>query len=65
MARTQDLREAIAAVTDHPGPVFSAYVSVNAAIPENQERAYLVRGENENTDTLRVEFGGVAGLTRF
>jgi hypothetical protein len=24
-----------------------------------------VRGENENTDTLRDEFGGVAGLTRF
>jgi hypothetical protein len=43
MAQTQDLRQAIAAVTDHPGPVFSAYVSVNAAIPENQERAYLVR----------------------
>jgi hypothetical protein len=30
-------------VADHPGPLFSAYVSVNAAIPENQERAYLVR----------------------
>ena len=29
--------------------------------------AYLdfVRGENENTDTLRDEFGGIAGLTRF
>jgi peptide subunit release factor 1 (eRF1) len=39
----QDLRQAIASVTGHPGPVFSAYVSVNAAIPENQERAYLVR----------------------
>jgi hypothetical protein len=39
----QDLRQAIASVTDHEGPVFSAYVSVNAAIPENQERAYLVR----------------------
>jgi hypothetical protein len=39
----QDLRQAIASVTDHPGPLFSAYVSVNAAIPENQERAYLVR----------------------
>jgi hypothetical protein len=22
-------------------------------------------GENENTDTLRDEFGGLAGLTRF
>jgi hypothetical protein len=43
MAQAQDLREAIASVADRPGPVFSAYVSVNAAIPENQERAYLVR----------------------
>jgi hypothetical protein len=85
MARARDLREAIASVADRPGPVFSAYVSVNAAIPENRERAYLVRvrdamndlaaargarldfvrGENENADTLRDEFGGVAGLTRF
>jgi hypothetical protein len=39
----QDLRVTIAAVADRPGPVFSAYVSVSAAIPENQERAYLVR----------------------
>ena len=39
----QDLREAIASVSNHPGPVFSAYMSVNAAFPENQERAYLVR----------------------
>jgi hypothetical protein len=39
----QDLRQAIASVTGHPGPLISAYVSVNAAIPENQERAYLVR----------------------
>jgi hypothetical protein len=39
----QDLREAIASVSGHPGPVFSAYVSVNAEIPENQGRAYLVR----------------------
>jgi peptide subunit release factor 1 (eRF1) len=30
-------------VADRTGPMFSAYVSVNAAIPENQERAYLVR----------------------
>jgi hypothetical protein len=39
----QDLRQAIASVTGRPGPLFSAYVSVNAAIPENQGRAYLVR----------------------
>jgi hypothetical protein len=68
MAQAQDLREAIAAVADRPGPVFSGYVSVNAAIPENQERAYLVRmrdAMNERTDILRNEFGGIAGLTRF
>jgi hypothetical protein len=34
----QDLRDTIASVADHAGPLFSAYVSVNAAIPENQER---------------------------
>ncbi|MDP9486275.1 MAG: VLRF1 family aeRF1-type release factor, partial [Actinomycetota bacterium] len=28
-------------------------------------RIDFVRGENENTDTLRDEFGGIAGLTRF
>ena len=28
-------------------------------------RLDFVRGENENTDTLREEFGGIAGLTRF
>jgi Bacterial archaeo-eukaryotic release factor family 10 len=39
----QDFRQAMASVSNHPGPLFSAYVSVNAAIPENQERAYLVR----------------------
>jgi hypothetical protein len=32
----QDLRQAIAAVAGHPGPLFSAYLSVNADIPENQ-----------------------------
>jgi peptide subunit release factor 1 (eRF1) len=39
----QDLREAMASVSGQEGPVFSAYVSVNAEIPENQGRAYLVR----------------------
>jgi len=46
----QDLRDAIASVADRPGPVFSAYVSVNAAIPENQERAYLVRMRDAMND---------------
>jgi len=50
MAQAQDLREAIAAVAGRPGPVFSAYVSVNAAIPENQERAYLVRMRDAMND---------------
>lgn len=39
------------------------------ALPNELEdrgaRLDFVRGENENTDTLRDEFGGVAGLTRF
>jgi hypothetical protein len=46
----QDLREAITAVADRPGPVFSAYVSVNAAMPENQKRAYLVRMRDAMND---------------
>jgi hypothetical protein len=46
----QDLRDAIASVADRPGPVFSAYLSVNAAIPENQERAYLVRMRDAMND---------------
>ena len=28
-------------------------------------RIDFVLGEDENTDTLRDEFGGIAGLTRF
>ena len=43
MAQAQDLRRAIDTLADHEGSILSAYVSVNAAIPENQERAYLVR----------------------
>src|SRR5215212_10931598 len=50
MAQAQDLREAIASVSAHQGPMFSAYVSVNAAIPENQERAYLVRVRDAMND---------------
>jgi hypothetical protein len=63
MAQAQDLREAIAAVADRPGPVFSAYVSVNAAA--RGARLDFMLGENERTDILRNEFGGIAGLTRF
>jgi peptide subunit release factor 1 (eRF1) len=43
MAQAQELRQAITSVSGRPGPVLSAYMSVNADIPENQRRAYLVR----------------------
>lgn len=43
MAQARDLRRAIDTLAGREGPMLSAYVSVNAAIPENQERAYLVR----------------------
>src|SRR5215210_5097587 len=43
MAQAQDLRHAITSVADRQGPVLSAYLSVNADIPENQRRTYLVR----------------------
>src|SRR5829696_7955930 len=43
MAQAQDLRQAITSVAGRSGPVLSAYLSVNAEIPENQRRAYLVR----------------------
>jgi hypothetical protein len=46
----QDLRQAMASVAGHPRPLFSAYVSVNAAIPENQARAYLVRMRDAMND---------------
>ncbi len=39
----QDPRQAINSLAGRTGPMLSAFVSVNAAIPENQERAYLVR----------------------
>jgi peptide subunit release factor 1 (eRF1) len=43
MAQAQDLKQTITSVAGRPGPVLSAYLSVNADIPENQGRAYLVR----------------------
>jgi peptide subunit release factor 1 (eRF1) len=39
----QDLRQTITSVSGRSGPILSAYLSVNADIPENQRRAYLVR----------------------
>jgi peptide subunit release factor 1 (eRF1) len=43
MAQAQDLRQTITSLVGRTGPILSAYVSVNADIPENQGRAYLVR----------------------
>ena len=43
MAQAQDLRQTITSVAGRPGPVLSTYLSVNADLPENQGRAYLVR----------------------
>ena len=43
MAQAQDLRQAITSVADRQGPVLSAYLSVNADIPEKQGKTYLVR----------------------
>jgi hypothetical protein len=43
MAQEQEIREAIDTMAGRPGPMLSAYLSVNADIPENQGRAYLVR----------------------
>jgi hypothetical protein len=43
MAQAQDLRQTITSVAGRSGPILSAYLSVNADIPENQRRAYLVR----------------------
>jgi peptide subunit release factor 1 (eRF1) len=46
MEQVQELRRAADSIAEHQGPVFSAYLSVNAALPENQERAYLPRLRN-------------------
>ena len=43
MAQAQDIRRAISEISGREGPVLSAYLSVNPAIPENQGQAYLVR----------------------
>jgi hypothetical protein len=43
MAQAQELKQAMTLMAGREGPMLSAYVSVNAAIPENQGRAYLVR----------------------
>ncbi len=50
MAQAQDVRQAIETISGREGPVFSAYVSVNAAVPENQGRAYLIRLKDAMND---------------
>ena len=50
MAQAQEIRQAIDTIADHPGPMLSAYLSVNADIPENQGRAYLVRMRDAMND---------------
>lgn len=46
MAQMRELREAISSIESHPSPIFSGYLNVNAALSENQERAYLTRLRN-------------------
>ncbi|MDQ3184215.1 MAG: VLRF1 family aeRF1-type release factor [Actinomycetota bacterium] len=50
MAQAQDLRQTITSVAGRQGPILSAYLSVNADIPENQGRTYLVRLRNAMND---------------
>ena len=52
MAQAQDLRQTITSVSGRPGPILSAYLSVNADIPENQRRAYLVRLRDAMNDEV-------------
>ena len=43
MAQAQELRQAISSMAGREGPVLSAFINVNAGIPENQGQAYMVR----------------------
>ena len=43
MAQAEDLNTIITSVAGREGPIFSAYLSVNAAVPENQGQAYMTR----------------------
>ena len=43
MAQAQDLRQKITSVASRPGPVFSAYLSVNADIPASLTLGAAVR----------------------
>lgn len=50
MEQAQDVREAISRISGREGPVFSAYLSANPAISENQGQAYLVRLKDAMND---------------
>lgn len=50
MAQAQDIRQAVSEISGREGPLFSAYLSVNPAIPENQGQAYLVRLKDAMND---------------
>lgn len=43
MAQARELQQAMTSAANRRGPLLSAYLSVNAEIPENQGRSYLVR----------------------
>ncbi len=43
MASTEVIKGLMDRISDHPGPVLSAYVNVNPAHPENQGKAYVTR----------------------
>lgn len=43
MAQAEDLNQVMAAAAGREGPVFSAYLSVDAAVPENQGQTYMTR----------------------
>jgi hypothetical protein len=42
-AQAEDIKRLKERLEEHPGPVLSVYLSVNARIPENQGQAYKVR----------------------
>ncbi len=64
MAQAQDLRQTITSVAGRPGPILSVYLSVNADIPENQRRSYLVRLRDAMNDE-GVPEGLQQGVTEY
>lgn len=62
MARVEGIREVRERLKGHEGPVFSAYLSVNAKFGENQGQAYKVRLKDALEDLDVPE--GIAGRVR-